>query len=91
MQENVKVIQITGGALSLSVSHSDPKMAAYYSNSFMEELRQLVENESFEAQSLRLNYLSQTLADALEDMEKTQANLKVYALENSARARKFYF
>ena len=36
---------------------------------------------------LRLNYLSETLADALQEMEKAQKNLKDYALENSAMAQ----
>ena len=42
----------------------------------MEEIRQLVEKESNASQALRLNYLSETLADALQDMEKAQENLK---------------
>ena len=53
----------------------------------MEEIRQMVEDESNASQALRLNYLSQTLADALQDMEKAQENLKNYALENSAMAQ----
>ena len=53
----------------------------------MEEIRQLVEDESNASQALRLNYLSETLADALQDMEKVQENLKNYALENSAMAQ----
>ena len=75
------------GAMKISVSHSDPKKAANYANKFMEEIRRLVENESISAQDLRLSYLSETLADALQEMEKAQKNLKNYALENSAMAQ----
>ena len=39
------------------------------------------------AQELRLSYLSETLADALQEMETAQKNLKEYALKNSAMAR----
>lgn len=76
-----------GGAIQISVTHIDPEKASYYANGFMEETRQLVEEESNASQALRLNYLSETLADALQDMEEAQENLKNYALENSAMAQ----
>ena len=86
-RENVVFELTDGGAIELSVTHIDPEQASYYANGFMEEIRQLVEEESNASQALRLNYLSQTLADALQDMEKAQENLKNYALENSAMAQ----
>lgn len=76
-----------GGAISISVTHVNPQKASDYANSLMEEIRRLVENESNTAQDLRLNYLSETLADALQEMEEAQENLKNYALENSTMAR----
>ena len=82
------VFELTGsGAIEISVTHIDPQKASYYANSFMEEIRKMVENESNASQALRLNYLSETLADALQDMEKAQENLKNFALENSAMAQ----
>jgi len=86
-RDNVDFTLTDGGAIEISVTHTDPGKASYYANSFMEEIRQLVEEESDESQTLRLNYLSETLADALQDMEKAQENLKNYALENSAMAQ----
>ena len=86
-RENVDFGLTDGGAIKISVTHTDPKQASYYANSFMEEIRQLVEEESNASQELRLNYLSETLADALQDMERTQEDLKNYALKNSARAQ----
>ena len=53
----------------------------------MIELKQLVERESAAAKSRRLNYLSETLADALQEMDRAQKNLKDYALENSTLAQ----
>ena len=85
--KNVEFEISDGGAIKISVKHSNPQKAADYSNNFMEELRKLVENESFAAQGLRLNYLSETLADALQDMEVAQEKLKNYALKNSAMAQ----
>lgn len=86
-RENVVFELTDGGAIGVSVTHTDPKKASTYANGFMEEIRQLVEKESDASQALRLNYLSETLADALQDMEKAQENLKNYALENSAMAQ----
>lgn len=86
-KKNVKFEQSDGRTISISVTHVDPKKSAFYANAFMEEIRRLVVNESVEAQQLRLNYLSETLADALQDMEKAQKSLKNYALANSAMAQ----
>ena len=75
------------GSIYLSVTHENPKKAAFYANSLMELVKKLIESEDNKAQSKRLSYLSETLADALQDMEATQKNLKDYALENSAAAQ----
>ena len=86
-RENVDLKLTTGGAIEIMVTHRDSEKAAYYANSFMEEIRKMVELESNAAQELRLNYLSETLADALQEMDKSQQDLKNYALENSAAAQ----
>ena len=75
------------GAISVSVTHENPNMAASYANQIMEYIRNLVELENRSAQSLRLTYLSETLADSLQDMEEAQQKLKEYALTNDARAQ----
>ena len=76
-----------GGAIVISVTHIDPTKAANYANTFMEQIKNLVQQDSGAAQELRLSYLSETLADALQDMELAQKNLKDYALKNSALAQ----
>ncbi len=86
-RRNVVLDETNGGAISISVTHINPQKASDYANNFMEELRRLVENENATAQKLRLNYLSETLADALQDMEEARENLKNYALKNSAMAQ----
>ena len=75
------------GAFSVSVIHENPNLAAKYANDFMDYTRTLVETENRKAQELKLSYLSETLADALQDMEAAQQNLKEYALKNSALAQ----
>ena len=74
------------GAISLSVTHEDPERAAFYANELMEFTRDLVLDEQEESTDLRLNYLSETLADALQEMERSQERLKQFALENSTVA-----
>ena len=86
-RRNVVLDETNGGAISISVTHSNPQKASDYANNFMEEIRRLVENENATAQKLRLNYLSETLADALQDMEEARENLKNYALKNIAMAQ----
>ena len=86
-QENVIFKETDSGSISISVTHVDRQKASDYTNIFMEEFRLLIETESSLAQEMRLNYLSETLADALQEMEKAQENLKNYALENSAMAQ----
>ena len=83
----VKVDNTLGGAMSISVTHTDPVLSARYANNFMEEIRKLVEFESDQEQTVRLSYLSRTLADALQEVEATQQKLKDYAMRNSALAQ----
>ena len=82
-----KFSETDSGAILISVTHNSPEKAADYANAFMEAIRVLVEKEGSTAQDRRLNYLSETLADALQDMEKAQENLKNYTLKNSAVAQ----
>ncbi len=86
-RENVVFGQTDSGAISISITHRDPQKASDYANNFMEEIRRLIASESNTAQERRLNYLSETLADALQEMEEAQKNLKNYALKNSAMAQ----
>ena len=85
-KEVVSVSTTDAGAISLSVTHENPERAAFYANELMEFTRDLVLDEQEESTDLRLNYLSETLADALQEMERTQERLKLYALENSTVA-----
>ena len=86
-QKKVKFEETDGGAIEITVKHFDPNKAAEYANTFMEEIRKLVENESRAEQELRLSYLSETLADSLQEMDQAQKNLKEFALKNSAMAQ----
>ena len=86
-KENVDFMETDGGSIKILVTHTSPKKASSYANLFTDEIRLLVEEEDRSAQENRLLYLSGTLADALQDMEKAQENLKNYAFTNSALAQ----
>ncbi len=75
------------GTISITVTHENPNLAAQYANNFMEEVSRFVVSESNKAQELRLSYLSETLADALQEVENAQQNLKEYAFQNSTNAQ----
>ena len=74
------------GGVEFSVTHTNPKLAARYSNTFMEQIRLLIEEEDNKSKEFRLSYLAETLADALQEMENAQSNMKEYALQNSTAA-----
>ena len=79
IQENylkyVQTSQTSAGAIKISVTHENPKLAAEYANQIMELVRQTVAVEEEKAKEMRLSYLAETLADALQDKEIAQQNV----------------
>ena len=75
------------GAIQISVTHINPKLASDYANGLMELVREIIEDQDNTSKASRLSYLAETLADALQDMEAAQSKLKEFALQNSAAAR----
>ena len=89
-QNNIALNKAKSGTITILVTHTDPKAAANYANNVMKEIKLLVETESDLNQKLQMNYLSGTLADALQDMEKAQQDLNNYSLKNSALAQEIF-
>ena len=75
-RENVVFELTDGGAIQISVMHNDPEQASYYAWFYGRKFDSWWKRKAMR-QALRLNYLSETLADALQDMEKAQENLKL--------------
>ena len=86
-RSNVKFEKSQSGSVSILVTHVNFQKSSKYANDLLEEIERLVEEEAKNAQNLRLSYLSETLADALQEMEQAQVNLKDYTLKNSAMAK----
>ncbi len=89
-RRSIKAKVSKGGAISISVTHSNPFKAAEYANAIVNKIKQLVEFENATASEKRLNYLSETLADALQEVEVTQQNLKDFTLKNNALAQESF-
>ena len=85
--EYVVASETAAGAIEISVTHESPDKAAQYANGLMEIVRLMIEEEENKSKDFRLSYLAETLADALQEMETAQNNLKNYALENSTAAQ----
>ena len=78
------------GAISISVTHRDENKAALYANQIMNGVKRLIEVEEELNSEVRLAYLSEILANALEDMEVSQKKLQEYSLQNSLTAQESF-
>ena len=85
--ESIAAFSTKAGAIQISVTHINPKLASDYANGLMELVREMIEDQDNTSKAFRLSYLAETLADALQDMEAAQSKLKDYALQNSAAAQ----
>jgi uncharacterized protein involved in exopolysaccharide biosynthesis len=74
----------TGSSIIISVTHTNAKRAAKIANTIMKTLIKNINVRSKLNRDNQLNYLSQTLAGALSDLEEAQSELKNFTLENSS-------
>jgi uncharacterized protein involved in exopolysaccharide biosynthesis len=82
---NTVVLETTqDGATKIVVTHKYPQRAAKIANEIMDEVISSLKNKKDSEQDEQLFYLSNTLAEALSDLEASQSSLKQFALENSA-------
>jgi polysaccharide biosynthesis transport protein len=72
------------GIFKIIVTHGIPQRAAEIANSIMDVIISNNRDEKKTDQDKMLTYLSNSLADALSDLEISQSNLKKFALVNSA-------
>ena len=84
--KNVKAQKTEADAIVISFTHKDAKKAAKYANLLIKVVNQLTVTEKEAASNERLAYLSETLADALQEVETSEQKLKVFLLKNNVRA-----
>ncbi|MDC1348834.1 Wzz/FepE/Etk N-terminal domain-containing protein [Amylibacter sp.] len=82
--KNVNLEATPDESIKIEVTHANPQRAAEIANAIMDEIISDAKNKRNTEQDQQLSYLSNTLANALSDLEVSQSNLKKFALENSA-------
>ena len=82
--KNIAIDKTVDGSIKIVVTHANPQRAAKIANTIMNEIISSALIKKDKEQKKELSYLSNTLAKALYDLEVSQSNLKVFALENSA-------
>ena len=87
---NVKLEKTEAGAIEISLSHKDAKKASEYANLIMDIVKKLIKTEKQAASDERLAYLTETLADALQEVETSEKNLKEFSLNNTFRAEESF-
>ena len=82
--ENVVLNETDDGSAIIEVTHVNRLRAAEIANEVMNEIISTTKIRKTTKQKEQLSYLSSTLAKAVSELEVSQANLKEFALENSA-------
>lgn len=82
----VSIETTDSGSIKISVKHTAPERAAQIANFLATKIILVLGQENEESVDKKLEYLSRTLADALQELEKAQSALKQYSLENSTQA-----
>ena len=83
--EYVNISTTSAGAIGISVT-LNPKLQPNMPTKLWNK-RQTVAKEDEQSKEERLSYLAETLADAIQDMEAAQQEIKNYTLSNSAAAQ----
>ena len=82
--KNVVLDETKEESAKVVVTHVDPQRAAEIANGVMNTIISTAKTKRITKQDQRLSYLSNTLAQALGDLEVAQTNLKEFNLKNSA-------
>ena len=82
--EKISLYQTPKGATVVKVTHEDPNRSAQIANAIMSTILDNSRTKELKIQDQQLNYLSKTLADALDQLETSQSLLKNFTIENSA-------
>lgn len=82
--KNVKLHETESGNIKILVKHENALRAATIANAIMKNILKDEQIHKNEKKNSQLNYFSETLATAKNELEQTQSDLKRFALENSA-------
>jgi uncharacterized protein involved in exopolysaccharide biosynthesis len=82
--KNIMVDITEEGSIKIMVTHEVPQRAAKIANVIMDTIINIQKKQKDDDQDQMLFYMSNTLANALNDLEVSQSNLKEFAIKNTA-------
>ena len=82
--KNVELELTKEKAIMVSVSHVNPNRSADIANAIVSSVLKNKQDKLNTKQNSQINYLSQTVAKALRDVEDTQTKLSDFSLKNNA-------
>ena len=85
--DNVVIDSTDASNLQVKVVHTNPDRAAEIANTIMNKIISDQEVYQDEIQNFQLQYLSDTLAKALDDLELVKSKMGNYAIENNANPK----
>jgi hypothetical protein len=81
---NISMSISVSGVITISVSHVDKNRASLIANTIMNEIINDQEEKQKKEKDNQLDYFSSTMVDALNLLEKSQADLNDFTMQNSA-------
>tara|TARA_B100000767_G_scaffold274843_1_gene309223 strand:- start:1000 stop:2946 length:1947 start_codon:yes stop_codon:yes gene_type:complete len=82
--KNISITTTKSGATKITVTHRDNSRAAEIANAIMVGILDYQEARKNKRLDSQIDFLSRSVANALNDLELSQSKLKTFALENSA-------
>jgi len=82
-KDSVSIDTTESGNYVITVTHSDPTRAALIANEIMNIAIKKVEKKAENLQNDQVNFLSETLAKSLYELESAQTKLKEFTIDNS--------
>jgi uncharacterized protein involved in exopolysaccharide biosynthesis len=83
-RESISLDTESDSIINISVTHIDPNRSAEIANLIVQKIINDKQNRDKDQQNKQLEYLSQTLASALGDLERSIINIKKFTVENSS-------
>lgn len=84
--EQVEVLHTAGGAIQVTVNHTNAEKAAEIANYFTKKAIFILQSEEQQKANELLNYLSQSLAESLINLEEAEGKLKKFLIANTSAA-----
>ncbi|MFY0623749.1 MAG: hypothetical protein JXQ89_18865 [Pelagimonas sp.] len=88
--DNVEASETPNGSIKIEVTHDDPDRAANVANGIVSRVLSELSEEEKDEQQQQLTYLSDQLANALAETERTKKSVADFALANSLSSQEAF-